>query len=515
MTDEIGAGLTGASGRALQVLLVEDDPAFAEFLRAAIPHSGEADLRLCWEPRLSSALEAIRTGHVDAVLLDLNLPDSRGLETLSRVVEAAVHVPVVVLTGVDDRELATEALGRGAQDWLTKGRIDPELVGRAVRYAIERKRLEDRLVRSEKLEVVGRLAGAIAHEFNNLLTVVVGHAALIASSLDDADLRRSLQRIQRAADRGAALTQQLLGFTRNQPVRPDVVDAASLVGGASSLLRAILPETIELRIGHLGPGLVRIDRGHFDQVLLNLAMNARDAMPSGGSITLETRRESVGPGGDGPGSETARPHVVVEVSDTGTGIAPDVLPHIFEPFFSTRKDRGTGLGLAFCAETLAGSGGALRVRSAVGTGTTFLLYLPEVERHAATRPDRAPVTATTSRTILVVDDDTMVRRAVAATLRRDGWSVLESSGGAEALALASAHRGDIDLLLTDVVMPLMRGPELASRLVEVSPGTRVMYMTGYADDAAGLGVSDPGSPILRKPFSPTVLATRIRELLGG
>jgi signal transduction histidine kinase len=515
-TERAPSAVQGRIPSRLSVLLVEDDPTFAEFLKTTLPHPGEVDLDLRWEPRLASALEVIRDVPVDAVLLDLNLPDSRGLDTLTRVVDAASHMPVVVLTGVDDAGLATEALRRGAQDWLTKGRLDPELVSRATRYAVERKRLEDRLIRSQKLEAVGRLAGRIAHEFNNLLTVILGNADLMSPAIADAELREGLSEIQRAATRGSALMQHLLGFTRNQPVRPDIVDAGSLLAGATSLLKAVLPESIEMRTGpshESGP--VRVDRGQFDQILLNLAINARDAMPSGGTLTLQSWRETVTGTREGTLSSLGR-YIVIEVSDTGTGIAPDVLPHIFEPFFSTKKDRGTGLGLSLCAEILARYGGALRVRSTLDVGTTFLLYLPEaVDQARRSTPGDGLADGADDFTILVVDDDVRVRGAVVSTLRRSGWTVLEASGGAEALAVAAAHPSAIDLLLTDVVMPIMRGPELASRLVDLRPGTRVLFMTGYADELAGLASSAAASqsPILRKPFTPSVLTGKVRELL--
>ncbi len=516
-TERAPSALEGRVPSRLCVLLVEDDPTFAEFLKTTLPHPGEVDLDLRWEPRLSSALEVIRNVPIDAVLLDLNLPDSRGLDTLTRVVDAAAHVPVVVLTGVDDAGLATEALRRGAQDWLTKGRLDPELVSRATRYAVERKRLEDRLIRSQKLEAVGRLAGRIAHEFNNLLTVILGNADLMSPAIKDPELREGLSEIQRSATRGSALMQQLLGFTRNQPVRPDIVDAGSLLTGATSLLKAVLPESIEMRTGpshESGP--VRIDRGQFDQILLNLAINARDAMPSGGTLTLKSWRETVTAVEAGSPLSSPGRYIVIEVSDTGTGIAPDVLPHIFEPFFSTKKDRGTGLGLSLCAEILTRFGGAFRVRSTLDVGTTFLLYLPQaVDQARSSPPGDGKADGAGDFTILVVDDDVRVRGAVVSTLRQSGWTVLEASGGAEALAIAAAHPSAIDLLLTDVVMPSMRGPELASRLADLRPDTRVLFMTGYADELAGLASSAAASqsPILRKPFTPSVLSGRIRELL--
>jgi two-component system cell cycle sensor histidine kinase/response regulator CckA len=370
----------------LRVLLVEDDGRFADFLRTALIEIGCFDVRLTLTGRLADALDVMRAHSVDAVLLDLNLPDSRGLATLSSVTSAAPHVPVVVLTGVDDAQLATEAVRRGAQDWLTKGHLEPELVYRAVRYAIERKRLEDWLLRSQKLEAVGRLAGTVAHEFNNLLTVVLANVQLLAPASRDRAARSALREIEHAAERGAALTQQLLGLARKQPEEPRVHAVTELVSQAVRALRAVLPESVTLDVFQdVRDGYVRIDQGQFEQVLLNLAINARDAMPDGGVLTVRTRREP-------PDESTVRPtatgasfstfgtgaFIVVEIGDTGTGITADVLPRIFEPFYTTKKEHGTGLGLTMCEEIVARSGGSLQVRSTPGRGSTFLVQLPEV-----------------------------------------------------------------------------------------------------------------------------------------
>lgn len=367
------------------MLLVEDDPEFAGYLRAIFESGGSPGVELTWTTRLASALERLSNDGLDAVLLDLNLPDSQGLATLSRLLASTPTVPVIVLTGMDDMRLATDALAQGAEDWLVKGKLDPELVQRAIRYAIERKRLADTVIRSQKMEALGRLAGTVAHEFNNLLTVIQGSSYVVEAELpEDGRGRQAVRDIRDAAERGAAMTRQLLGIARRKPVRLEMLDLRTLVESSAQMLRSVLPESIALQV-QVDPdaGSIHGDRGQLEQVLLNLAINARDAMRQGGTVSLRVRREQVaeemqGSGRGGPISPGE--YAVIDVSDTGDGIAPDVLPRIFEPFFSTKNDLGTGLGLAVSREIVANHGGALLVESTRGQGTTFHIYLPLANR---------------------------------------------------------------------------------------------------------------------------------------
>jgi len=366
-------------GARLRVLLVEDDEAFAAFLRAALA-AGDEPPELRRAADLADALATIERTESDAVLLDLNLPDSRGLDTLRALLAVAPHLPVVVLTGESDVELARDALQLGAQDWIVKGEVDPELVQRAVRYAVERKHLAERLVQAQKLEVAGRLANGVAHEFNNVLTAIAGSAHLVEAA-EDAEARgHALELLRRAARQGVALSRQLLSLARNPPMNDEVVGIAALIEQSHLLLQAVLPSTIELHIGPVEDLPVRIDPGQFDQLLLNLVINARDAMPEGGTLRISVAAERRRPAGVSS-SEVSndRSWAVVRVADTGTGIDPAIVPRLFEPFFSTKGVRGTGLGLAVVSEILGRFGGAVEVHSRLGEGTTMAVSLPAAD----------------------------------------------------------------------------------------------------------------------------------------
>ena len=363
--------------RRLRILVVEDDPAFAGLLQAAFAFGAEAGT-LRRSGSLAGALRVLRETEFDAVLLDLNLPDSEGIGTLRRVLEAAPHMAVVVLTGVAAGGVASEALRLGAQDWLVKGALDPEVIQRAVRYAVERKRLTDGLLQAQKLEVAGRLATGVAHEFNNVLTAILGSAQLIDAAADAAARQEALDLLRRAARQGAALSRQLLSLARNPPRNAAILSAQLLIESALPLVQAILPASIELIVGPLADVDVEIDTGQFDQMLLNLVFNAKDAMPEGGTLQLRVDQELGPPPAPLPradGSSCA----VFRVIDTGRGIDPTVLPHLFEPFFSTKGWKGTGLGLAVSSEIVERFGGAIHVESRVGAGTTFAVWLPTVD----------------------------------------------------------------------------------------------------------------------------------------
>jgi signal transduction histidine kinase len=376
----------------LRVLVVEDDSAFASFLATALSGSREAaSLRTASD--LAEARQQLLDGAVDAVLLDLTLPDSQGLATLRAVLAASPDVAVVVLTGLDDADVARSALELGAQDWLVKGDFDATAIERALRYAVERKAMMATLLRAQTLEVVGRLASGVAHEFNNVLTAIVGSAHLVAEAPDRASKGAALQLLERSVRQGTALSRQLLSLARN-PARHDVViEASTLMANALALIQAVLPSSIHLVLGPIADATVRIDAGQFDQVLLNLVLNARDAMANGGTLRLcvtIAMPEDVKPvvGALEPGTRLA----VFQLVDTGTGIEPSVLPRLFEPFFTTKGDRGTGLGLAVVAEIIGRFGGAIAVDTHVGSGTAFSVILPTCPPAA----DRAPAQGTTS-----------------------------------------------------------------------------------------------------------------------
>jgi PAS domain S-box-containing protein len=380
--------------------------------------------------------------------------------------------------------------------------------------------LEEELRQAQKIESVGRLAGGIAHDFNNLLTAINGYADLMLDELPQDDRwRASVTEIRRAGERAAELTGQLLAFSRRQLLQPRVIDLNALITDSTKMLGRLLGEDIELitmldpRLGH-----VTADAGQVHQIVLNLALNARDAMPQGGRLILETQNvvfeedlaqqhPSIPPGS----------YVMLAVSDNGCGMDQETLSHIFEPFFTTKEPtKGTGLGLSTVYGIVKQSGGSIFVYSEPGNGATFKIYLPRIDQPVSRgREQRAESeTLRGSETVLVVEDEEVVRKLIDQALRKYGYEVLEAASGAEALQVCEAHRTRIPLMITDVVMPQMSGRELAARLRDRHPETRVLYMSGYTDDAVVRhGLLDASMSFLQKPFTPGVLVRKVRETL--
>jgi len=403
--------------------------------------------------------------------------------------------------------------------------LDDPSVGAIVnnyRDATERRSLEQQVIQAQKMEAVGRLAGGVAHDFNNILTAIGGYTDLLLADLPPDDPRRQdVDEIHRAADRAAALTQQLLAFSRRQVLQPKVIDLNALVSNVENLLRRLIGEDVLLATTLAGDvGRVRADPGQLEQVIVNLAVNARDAMPAGGRLTIETHNmdldaayaaehQTVVPG----------PYVVIAVSDTGTGMSAETQSHMFEPFFTTKEvGKGTGLGLATVYGIVKQSGGSIWVYSELGHGTTLKVYLPRVDEPAEPLAPSTPADAESLRgteTILLVEDEPAVRAVARQILTRQGYVVLEAPDGQTALAMVDAGGPRVDLVLTDVVMPGMSGRSLADRLASHCPGLRVLYMSGYTDDAiVRHGMLEPGLAYLQKPFRPDALARKVREVLN-
>jgi two-component system, cell cycle sensor histidine kinase and response regulator CckA len=384
----------------------------------------------------------------------------------------------------------------------------------------EHRLLEDRLRQAQKMEAIGRLAGGVAHDFNNLLTGILGCADLLMETLGpDAPGRDDVAEIRKAAVRAADLTRQLLAFSRQQVLAPQVLDLNALVGNMEKMLKRLIGEHIELRAA-LAPelGAVKADAGQLEQVIVNLAVNARDAMPDGGRLTIETRNAQL----DATYVEEHTPvvpgaYVLLAVTDSGTGMDAETKSHIFEPFFTTKElGKGTGLGLATVFGVVKQSGGYVWVYSEPGQGTTFKIYLPRVaETPTAAAPRAAaPASLRGSETILLVEDDETVRGLTRRLLVARGHTVVLASQGEEALQLAQRHAGRIHLLVTDVVMPGMSGRELADRMQALLPGIKVLFLSGYTDDAiVRHGVLEPGVAFLQKPFAADALARKVREVL--
>ncbi|HEV8266253.1 MAG TPA: response regulator [Gemmatimonadales bacterium] len=402
--------------------------------------------------------------------------------------------------------------------------LDDPSVGAIVnnyRDATERRSLEEQVIQAQKMEAVGRLAGGVAHDFNNILTAITGYTDLLLADLPADDPRRAdVDEIHRAAQRAAALTQQLLAFSRRQVMQPRVLELNALVGDIEKMLRRLIGEDIALTtVLEPEAGNVRADPNQLQQVLLNLAVNARDAMPGGGRLTIETRsaqldasyaseHRSVAPGR----------YALLAVSDTGVGMTEATRSRLFEPFFTTKEmGKGTGLGLATVYGIVKQSGGHIWVYSEPDHGTTFKIYLPRVDEPAeplemlvAASPERLDGT----ETILLVEDETAVRAVARLLLERQGYTVLEAPNGPAALALLDAGAVGVDLLLTDVVMPGMSGRALAERVTALWPGVRVIFTSGYTDDAiVRHGVLEPGLDYLQKPYRPDGLLRKVREVL--
>jgi len=384
----------------------------------------------------------------------------------------------------------------------------------------DRKQLEERLLQAQKMEAVGRLAGGVAHDFNNMLTVIAGYNRMILDELSPLDpLRGCAEEVLKAADRAGALTKQLLAFSRRQIMQPCVMNVNTAVEHTEKMLRRLIGEDVELVLSlREDIGNIKADPNHIEQAIVNLALNARDAMPKGGRITLETANAHL--------DETyARTHagvkpgdfVMVAVSDNGCGMDAETRRRIFEPFFTTKeKGKGTGLGLATVYGVVKQLGGDIWVYSEPGQGTTFKLYFPRVNETASlpsaspAEPDRAPST----ETILVVEDEQTVRDLTVKILRKLGHTVLAAANGSEAIEIAKSYTGPIALLLTDVVMPNMSGRQVADHLLKLRPGLKVLYLSGYTDNTVvHHGVLEDGVEFLPKPFSREALAKKIRDVL--
>jgi PAS domain S-box-containing protein len=398
--------------------------------------------------------------------------------------------------------------------------VDAELV--LVTDVTERNRLEARLRQSQKMEAVGRLAGGIAHDFNNILSAVLGYSNLVLEDLPDDDAHRAdIEEVRDAGMRGAALTRQLLMFSRPQVAERQVLDINEIIAGVRKMLERIIGEDIVIET-RLSPdvGRVRMDPGHLEQIVMNLAVNARDAMPDGGRLTIETSEVELDElHHRGNKLLPAGRYVMLAVSDVGVGIPKDQQARIFEPFYTTKPaGEGTGLGLSTVYGIVQQNGGSVLVYSEPGHGATFKVYLPRVEAVATTAEPApaAPARGHARESILFVEDEPSLLKVGCQILTRAGYTVIGMPGPAEAIAFAAEHPGKIDLVATDMVMPGLSGREMVGRIRLKRPEVRVLFMSGYTDDAImQRGVSEPGTAFLQKPFSGEGLARKVRAVLDG
>jgi PAS domain S-box-containing protein len=492
----------------------------------------------------------------------LTTPDKReilylspGYETIwGRTREATYHAPQSWMDAVhaEDRERVAQAAltnqiagtydeeyrivrPDGSIRWI-RDRAFPvrDQDGQVVRLAgvaedvTDRRHLEAQLRQAQKMEAIGQLAGGVAHDFNNLLTVINGYSDLLIDAVGDrAGLRELVEEIRKAGERSASLTRQLLAFSRQQVLSPKILDVNDVVHETEKMLRRLIGEDVELTtVLQRSVGTVKADRGQLEQVLLNLAVNARDAMPHGGELTIETRDVDLSEdfAAGRPGTAPGR-YIALAVTDSGVGMPEEVKRHIFEPFFTTKEPgKGTGLGLAVVHGFVKQSGGCVEVRSEPGAGTCFTIYLPRIDDRSgsgASVPEPRVAWAGVghalgTETILLIEDDHAVRALTRRVLQRSGYTVLEASRGTEGLRLAAAHRSPIHLLITDVVMPGIPGRMVAEQIGESHPETKVLYVSGHTnDDVVRTGVLHDAVHFVQKPFTPAAIAHKVREILSS
>ena len=513
---------------AMRVLLAEDDETKAVQTQSMLREAEDTEVVVDW---VSSATEALRhtaRGGYDAYLIDVTLGDASGLDVLRQAIEAGCHAPIVLLAEYGEGGQDTEALRLGAADFLVKGETTAPQLRRAIMHAIERARVsralresEARLLQAERTESLGRLAGGIAHDFNNLLTGILSCTATLEQQIPtDNPAREPIDSVRRTAELAARLARQLLAYGGRQTIEPTEIDLNRVVEGLAEMLRRLVGDHLTFDVATARPlPLVVADRSQMEQVVMNLVLNARDATPPGGRITVRTgTRMILEAEAERERLDHAGEYIWVSVEDTGCGMSRDVMARAFEPFFTTKpKGSGTGLGLATAYGSVAQSGGFMRVRSELGVGTTMTALLPRsaaVSVGLPASPDQIPAAAGTER-VLVVEDEPAVRRYVSDALSRFGYQTTVAETPTEALELMATATPTFNLLLTDVVLPEMSGMHLAQRATKLRPGLRVVFMSGHIDPRAGHAALPAGSVLLRKPFPPDELARVVRRGLDA
>lgn len=520
VTEGATEGGTG-SGR-IDVLLVEDNPGDALLLETLVDGHAPGQFRFRVAPDLAEALRALRDRAFDLVLLDLALPDSSGTATFEAVRNGAGGAPIVVVTGLEDQTMALRTLQAGAQDYVVKGQSDAGALVRTLRYAVERARADAMLRRAQKIEAMARLAGGVAHDFNNMLQVIRGHAELLSLTRSGADDTESTEAILDACAHASDLVRQLLSFGSRPITFPRLLEADRVIEGTSALVRGLMGESVTVEYVLACDGRVRGDPVQIEQMLLNLALNARHAMDDRGRLQVRTRRETQTRAirFDSPRG----PVVVIEVEDDGCGMSDDVRERAFEPFFTTRKEsEGSGLGLSSVYGIARQMGGTVELRSAPGEGTCVRIVLP-LEAAPSSEPEAARlVSGGESRdgdrrgaSVLLVDDEVMLRNMLERMLTSRGHRVLSAADANEARAHYEECGGAVDLLVTDVVMPGDSGVELYRDLLARRADLPALLISGYTDDRLSDAADIVGTyRFLEKPFDSGALFEAVDALLQG
>ena len=522
---------TGVTNKALRALIADDSENDVLLLLRVLRKAGYEPVyeRVWTAPAMKAALQRQAW---DIVISDYEMPNFGGFEALQLLKESGHDLPFILVSAVISEETAVAAMKAGAHDYIMKrnlARLAPaierelrEAQTRVARKAAETalRQSEEQLRQVQKIEAVGRLAAGVAHDFNNILTAIMGHSELLLRQLDAGDPRRkNAEQIEKVAHLAAGLTRQLLIFSRKQVIEPRVLDLNAVILDIKKMLRRLIGENIEFcTLLDPAAGHIKADPGQIEQVIMNLAVNARDAMPTGGKLTVTTANTTLDKNRLKNFPDMgAGDYVMLAIADTGTGMSEEVKAHLFEPFFTTKPPgTGTGLGLATCFGIVKQNTGHINVHSELGSGTTFKIYFPQVQ--SAIEPLRVRNQPTGvaggNETVLLVEDEPVVRELAVATLREKGYTVVEAGNGEEGLRLAQQHDGKIDLVLTDVVMPVMGGKEMADALRTSHPDTKVLFTSGYTEDALGHhGVLRPGILFLPKPYLTATLARKVREVL--
>jgi len=521
----------GVTNKALRALIADDSENDVLVLLHVLRKAGYEPVyeRVWTAPAMKAALQRQTW---DIVISDYEMPNFGGFEALQLLKESGHDLPFILVSAVISEETAVTAMKAGAHDYIMKrnlARLVPaierelrEAQSRVARKAAETalRQSEEQLRQVQKIEAVGRLAAGVAHDFNNILTAIMGHSELLLRQLDAGDPRRkNAEQIEKVAHLAAGLTRQLLIFSRKQVIEPRVLDLNAVILDIKKMLRRLIGENIEFcTLLDPAAGHIKADPGQIEQVIMNLAVNARDAMPKGGKLTVTTANTTLDKNHLKNFPDMgAGDYVMLAIADTGTGMSEEVKAHLFEPFFTTKPPgTGTGLGLATCFGIVKQNTGHINVHSELGSGTTFKIYFPQVQ--SAIEPLRVRNQPTEAaggnETVLLVEDEPVVRELAVATLREKGYTVVEAGNGEEGLRLAQQHDGKIDLVLTDVVMPVMGGKEMADALRTSHPDTKVLFTSGYTEDALGHhGVLRPGILFLPKPYLTATLARKVREVL--